>query len=65
MFDAIRSLMQDLTSSGRCAVNDKILTSSEDLNIEVVKNGLGSEGRKISCGSCVVKCSPADGQSCV
>lgn len=37
MFDAIRSLMHDLTISGRCAVKDKILTSSEDLNIEVVK----------------------------
>lgn len=38
MFDAIRSLMQDLTKSGRCAVNDdKILTSSEDLHIEVVE----------------------------
>lgn len=38
MFDAIRSLMQDLTNSERCAasLNDKILTSCEDLNIEVV-----------------------------
>lgn len=35
MFDAIRSLMQDLTNSERCAINDKILTSSEDLRIEV------------------------------
>lgn len=36
MFDAIRSLMQDLTYSGIYAVNDKILTSSENLRIEVV-----------------------------
>lgn len=51
MFDAIRSLMHDLTDGGRYALDDKILTSSEDLSIEVEKVSLlwlCSEDRRIS-----------------